>query len=67
MKTLNDLVLEHTDSPLQNNSRSIVWEKIAWFNKRPSESRAMEIESLVGASFDFSDSDWGMEKEKYEI
>lgn len=61
MKTINDLVLEHTDSPLQNNSRSIVRSKIDKFNKYPSESRAMEIERLTGASYDFSDRDFATE------
>jgi hypothetical protein len=35
--------------------------KIDKFNKYPSESRAMEIERLTGASYDFSDRDFATE------
>jgi hypothetical protein len=56
-------LIQNLPSSRINNSREIVRSKVAKFNKQPSESRAMEIESLIGASFDFSDSDWGNEPE----
>lgn len=54
-------LIQNLPPATQNNSRSIVRNKINKFNKYPSESRAMEIESLIGASFDFSDKDFACE------